>query len=122
MKTTRPLELIYFAVFPTQTKDEGIVYTFVALDDYSQFLIFLGMEKDISELTIINKIMALTQDKDFARRYQNKPLTLMLPFEEGTVPHDLITEVLKIFKGKVIYDQDTVLEKTRPVLEVAFGI
>ena len=122
MKTTRPLELVYFYIFPTQTKDEGTVYTFVALDDYSEFLFFLGIETDISELKIVNHIIGLTQSKDFAGRFENKPLTLMLPFEEGTVPHDLVSDVLKIFKGTVVYDPDTVSKKMQPVLSTAFGV
>lgn len=117
MKTTRPLEIIYFYIFPSQTKDEGTVYTFIALDDYSEFLFFLGTESNIDELSIINNIIRLTQNKDFAGRFNNKPLTLMLPFEKGVVPHDLITEVLKIFKCSVVYDPDTVSEKMKPVVD-----
>lgn len=121
MKTTRPLEIIYFYIFPTQTKDEGTVYTFIALDDYSQFLFFLGTETELNELTIVNHIIGLTQDEKFAGRFENKPLTLMLPFDKGAVPHDLITEVLKLFKGKVVYDPDTVFENIEPILNAVFS-
>ena len=122
MKTTRPLEVVYFYIFPTQTKDKGTVYTFVALDDYSQFLFFLGMEDELNELTIVNHIIGLTQNKDFAGRFENKPLTLMLPFEKETVPHDLVTDILKLFKGSVVYDPDTVYKNIEPVLKGAFGV
>lgn len=122
MKTTRPLELVYFFLFPTQTKDKGTVYTFIALDDYSEFLFFLGTETDLNERSIIDNIIAFTQNKDFAGRFENKPLTLMLPFEKGTVPHDLVTDVLKLFKGSAVYDPETVLKKMQPVLETAFGV
>lgn len=122
MKTTRPLEVVYFYIFPTQTKDKGTVYTFVALDDYSQFLFFLGMEAELNELTIVNHIIGLTQNKDFAGRFEDKPLTLMLPFEKETVPHDLVTDVLKLFKGRIVYDPDTVYKNIEPILKGAFGV
>lgn len=121
MKTTRPLELVYFFLFPTQTADKGTVYTFIALDDYSQFLFFLGIETDLSERSIIDNIIAFTQNKDFAGRFDNKPLTLMLPFEKGTIPHDLVADILKVFKGTVVYDPDTVFEKMQPVLNDTFN-
>jgi hypothetical protein len=122
MKTTRPLEIIYFYIFPTQTKDKGTVYSFVALDDYSQFLFFLGLEDELNELTIVNHIIGFTQNKDFAGHFENKPITLMLPFEKETVPHDLVTDILKLFKGSVVYDPDTVYKNIEPVLKGAFGV
>lgn len=121
MKTTRPLEIVYFYIFPTQTRDKGTVFTFVVLDDYSQFIFFLGTETDISELTIVNQIIGFTQNKDFAGRFENKPFTLMLPFEKDSIPHDLIVDVLKLFKATVVYDPDTVFDNVEPVLNTAFG-
>lgn len=120
MKTTRPLELVYFYVFPTPTRDKGTVYTFIALDDYSEFLFLIGTETKLNERSIVDNIIRFTQNKDFAGRYDNKSFTMMLPFEKDTIPHDLVTDVLKVFKGSVTYDQETVLKKMQPVLDAAF--
>jgi hypothetical protein len=121
MKTTKPLELVYFSVFPTPTKDEGTVYTFIALDDYSEFLFLIGTETDLNERSIVDNIIRFTQNKDFAGRYDNKPFTLMLPFEKDSIPHDLVTDILKLLHGSVIYDQETVSKKIQPVLNAVFG-
>ncbi|WP_406845112.1 hypothetical protein [Flavobacterium soyae] len=121
MKTNRPLELVYFFTFSTQTAEDGIVYTFIALDDFSDFIFLLGTETDLTERSIIDNIIALTQNKDFTNRFENKPMTLMLPFEKDTVPHGLVTEILKFFNGSAVYDPDTVFEKIKPVMD-AFGV
>jgi hypothetical protein len=113
MKTTRPLELIYFSFLPTPTKDAGLVYTFFALDDFSQFVFFLGIDTELTESSIVHNVISLTQNEDFKKVFKNQPFELMLPIEKSEVMHNLLTDVLKMFNGSITYNKETVTSKTK---------
>jgi len=122
MKTTRPLELIYLSVFVAPTEEDGDLYVFFALDDYSQFFFQLEVENESNELTIVNNIIKFTQHQDFVKQFNNKPFTLVIPFELDTQAESLVNDVLKLFNARVSYNQELVFDKVKPILNTIFKI
>ncbi|WP_140487094.1 hypothetical protein [Flavobacterium sp. GSA192] len=76
----------------------------------------------IDEMTIVNNLMKFVQSEDFAKGYNNRPFTLMVSFELGTVAHSLITDVLKPLKGTIVCNPAVVSEKVKPVLRDVFKV
>ena len=64
-KTTKPLERIYLTAFAKETIEDGLIYTFLALDDYSEYLFMLGVESVLNEQTLLNSIINLLNKKEF---------------------------------------------------------
>ena len=120
MKTTRPLELIYLSAFVAPTNVDGDLHVFFALDDYSQFFFQLDVESESNELTIVNNIIKFTQHQDFVKQFNNKPFTLVIPFELDTPSQALVNDVLKLFNARISYNQELVFEKVKPVLNTIF--
>ena len=83
MKTTRPLEVVYLSIFGVNTKEDGDLYIFFALDDYSQKLFILGIEESTGEYDWVQKCIAFTQHEDFIKVFKNEAFVLILPIELG---------------------------------------
>ena len=117
MKTTRPLERIYLAVLPIKTEVDGTVFNFLALDDFSKYVIGLDTIKVLDTLTITEQVAHLTKHQDFKNAYNNLPFTLVLPFDKDPNLDTHLQEALKPFDHTIIYDQQLVFENIKPVLE-----
>jgi len=116
--TTRPLERIYITAFGKETIEDGIVYTFLALDDYSEYLFMLGTERVLNEKTLLNNITNLLNKKDFCKNLTNK-FTLILPF--GNDIKNEIDTIISSYNGNVIFDEKLVSKKFKPVFKVFKG-
>lgn len=121
MNTTRPLEVIYFFAFPSQTIKDGIIYTFLAIDDYSEFLMLLGTSNVLNSESITESIINFTQHKDFLAYHKGEPFTLYLPFDKNEIKNNhLYDELLKPLNGKMEYDLNLVVRKSKPVVDSFF--
>lgn len=117
MKTTRPLEVVYLSTLGINTKEDGELFMFFALDDYSQMLFLLGIEENTGEYDWVQKCIAFTQHDDFTKVFKNKPFSLILPIELGIPAQEALTEVFTLFNGTVKHNQKLVFEKVAPVKE-----
>ena len=113
-KTTKPLERIYLTAFGKETIEDGIVYTFLALDDYSEYLFMLGTERVLNEQTLLNNIINLLNKKEFYQNLNGK-FTLVLPF--GDDIKNEISTILSPYNGSVIFNNKFVSAKFKPVFK-----
>jgi len=116
-KATRPFEYICFYPVEIPTRDEGDVYTFVAVDVYSRYLMITGTEKDRSNNTVLKHIRLLTEHKDFVKHKGEKFTLVVHAFRDIVEDIDRIIEPLN---GKVIIDDSFVTEIITPVIEHLF--
>lgn len=117
-KTTRPLERVYLTAFGNDTVDDGVIYTFIALDDFSEVLFMLGVEKALNEQAVLNNVINLVNKEDFYQRLTDK-FTLVLPF--GNTIEDTIDTVISTYNGNVIFDEKLVSKKFKPVFKAFEG-
>lgn len=114
-KTTRPLERIYLTVISTDTEDDGTIFTFLAIDDFSKYLFLLGVDKTFTEQIIFDNITKLMNHKDFGHRLTDK-FTLVMPFGEHIEKQ--INSIINSYKGSLIFDAKLVNRKIQPVLKM----
>ncbi len=109
MNATRPKEIVYLHYFSTQVV-EGIVHSFFAMDDFSEFVFSLGHAQQITEDTILKSIKKLMKDKNF-KSSPKKPFTLVISIGEEI--ESKIRALIQPYKGKLVFDKKTVTNKTQ---------
>lgn len=110
MTSTRPKELIYFQFMPSQTIEDGVIVTYYAIDDFSQFAFVLGATNEFNFDSLLLHIKKLMQHKDF-KKLPIEPFTLMCSC--GQEVEQEIKAIIEPYKGRVVFDVDTVIEKTQ---------
>jgi hypothetical protein len=107
-KSTRPREIIYFFFLPIQTIDKGVVYCFMAQDDFSQYVFSLGIEQVISKDVFLRQIKVLLLDEKFKQPNQ-LPFRIVVQSAAKEIEKEIIV-LIKDKNGSVIFDDD-LLEK-----------
>ncbi|PHS07164.1 MAG: hypothetical protein COA88_09210 [Kordia sp.] len=114
IKTNKPFELIYFSVFPTQTV-EGMIYTYIAVDDYSTFTFVTGIEHDVTPELLSKHIDILMHHKDFKKPTKSK-FTIMIPYDQDVNIESKVLDVIKPFNGELVFNQKEVVKNTLPII------
>lgn len=109
MEVTRPRQLVYFTYLATPVQ-EGTAYMFFAKDHYSEFVFQLGIEMDNSEEATLRQLNKLMNNKDF-KTSPKKPFILVTSC--GRNFKDKMRTAIRPYKGNLIIDIETTLEKTR---------
>ena len=109
MEVTRPRQLVYFTYLATPVQ-EGTAYMFFAMDAYSEAVIQLSVEPNNSEEATLRQLNKLMNNKDF-KASPKKPFTLMTSC--GSDFKNKMQAAILPYKGKLIIDIETTLEKTR---------
>lgn len=120
LKATRPLEYICLVPVGIPTQKDGTIYTFIAVDAFSKYVIVAGDEKENSHKTILKNIKSLLGHTDFIRqRKKVKSFTLVL--DSYLELAEEITEIIQPFGGSVIFDESYITEIVDPVIEDLFS-
>ena len=108
MKSSRPLELIYFNFLPAQIQ-EGIAYIFYAIDDYSEFAFLLDTSMEFSHNAVIHNIKKLIEHPNFISKKVND-YTIM-----ASCGHDIEQDIKNIIhpNASITFDTDTVIVNTQ---------
>lgn len=113
MKATRVKEFIHFGFIPIETKHDGKVYFFMAVDAYSKFTFHLGHEKKLNDETLLKCVNMLINDKDF--KAHNTSFTLIMPTVGKHI--ELLINALIQPSGRVIFDTDLAFREITPIMK-----
>lgn len=109
MEVTRSRQLVYFTYLATPVQ-EGTAYMFFAMDAYSDAIIQMSVEANNSEEATLRQLNKLMNHKDF-KTSPKKPFILMTSC--GRDFTDKMQTAIRPYKGNLIIDIETTLEKTR---------
>lgn len=114
IQTTVPRTVLYFEAVPLPTSDRGTVFMFIALDHASQYVFNLGVETELSDRVILEKLEALMQDPEFKRHdHPFGVFTYRAPHLEAEM-----NAIVKPHKGHVQFSEEIVADGIVPFLEV----
>ncbi len=102
-------------MFPTRT-EEGMIYNFIAVDDYSKFTFITGIEHDITPELLSKHIDILMHHKDFKKPAKSK-FTIMIQYEQDVNIESKVLDVIKPFNGELVFNQIEVVKHTLPVIK-----
>jgi hypothetical protein len=115
MKSIKPLEYVCLFQLESLTA-EGNVFSFFAVDAFSQYLFSTGIEKQMTDDTIIKHIKLLTENQDFKPVAQKqKTFTIVLPDYENILPE--LNTFLSPLGGKAIVNKEYSTKITKPVIK-----
>lgn len=112
-KATRPREIVYMEYIPFPTEKDGIIFTFFAIDDYTEYAIMIGQTKEISDDVYLDMIELLMNHEKF--RLHDHPFELVLAF--GGYMAERIGEKIKPHGGTPTFDEQRVDQGFKPFLQ-----
>ena len=112
LKAKKPRELVYIHYFISDLQ-EGTVYTFFAMDDYSEVLFEYALTPDLSQESCLSVITKLLSDKEF-KRFSNH-FKLIVSFGEQYIP--LMNQLTKPLNGEVLFSNTVAKQKLYPVFK-----
>lgn len=115
MIATRPLEYVCFFPIELETKADGNVYMYVAVDAYSDFAFMMGTERDTKKETVLGAVRKLINDKDFAKQKHNGFTLVFHKFEE--LRNDIEKIITPDHGRMIVKDDEDFLSVMQPFLE-----
>lgn len=111
MKTNRSCQLVYLNFLPSQTQN-GLAFTFYAIDDFSQYAFFLDVTEHLNEHILFEQLKKLVQHEDF-----NTSLPFTIMAVAGIELEKDIQDFLKPLNGSITFDTEIVIAKTQSFVD-----
>jgi hypothetical protein len=119
MEATRPLQYVCLFQAEIPTKEDGDIYTYLAVDVFTDFVFITGFEKDRSPRNILNHTRFLLQHPDFKAALQELG-QFTLVYHKFAQIADQIKAIIEPAGGSLRIDDAMVTRVVTPVLKHLF--